>query len=32
MARSNFENLEVYQLSGKIDDTVWEIVKLSTST
>jgi len=28
MTRSNFENLEVYQLSEKIADTVWEIVKL----
>jgi len=27
MARSNFENLAVYQLSEKIADLVWEIVK-----
>ena len=27
MARSNFENLAVYQLAEKIADVVWEIVK-----
>ena len=27
MARSNFENLEVYRLSEKLADEVWEIVE-----
>jgi four helix bundle protein len=27
MARSNFENLEVYQLAEKLADAVWEIVE-----
>ncbi|MEX0716652.1 MAG: four helix bundle protein [Planctomycetaceae bacterium] len=31
MARSNFENLEVYRLSERLADAVWDIVKAWTS-
>ncbi len=31
MARTNFENLRVYQLAAKLADLVWDIVKLWTT-